>query len=92
MKRTDLIALAEKLHHVSTEETLSFDELDDIKQAADFLRQIAQAQPMAWASKNSKQVMNVTDNKALADHWRGLYIVQHGTSLVVPLYTLPLED
>lgn len=100
MTRTDLLALAEKLHQVSTEETLSFDELDDIKQAAAILRQIAEAQPVAWRFEvrfcEPNPVSEWSHYNTTTSHEAALRSVSRCYGGIegraVPLYTLPLED
>ena len=98
MKRTDLIALAEKLHQVSTEETLSFDELDDIKQAAAILRQIAEAQPVGTVAQNSfNQYQAAFDGRGNVTPWmrKGPHaapLLFRELEVGTALYTLPLED
>lgn len=52
MKRTDLIALAERLKPMAAAPV--FDGID-VAALADFLRQIAQAQPVGWVSSHDSK-------------------------------------
>jgi hypothetical protein len=78
MKRTELLALAERLS-----ESRLYGR--DIMQAADFLRQIAEAKPRAYAMHRNGIVYDILTQTEYAD---GLHFGQQS----VPLYTLPLED
>lgn len=83
MKRTDLIALAERLEPMAA--APCFDGID-VAAFADFLRQIAQAQPVAWAwgyADIAAPCLSFNDPAELRDPEIGS---------VVALYTLPLED
>lgn len=95
MTRTELIALAERLSGWLRAS-------DDIDAAADFLRQIAEARPVAWRfevrgtgkyadGKNEWRHYNTTTSQteALSS------VSRCGDGIegrAVPLYTLPLED
>lgn len=77
MKRTDLIALAERLSDARVYGK-------DIALAADFLRQIAQAQPVAWQDWDGDTGYLFPDGHP--EPWR-VEASKHEY-----LYTLPLED
>ena len=77
MTRTELIELAELL----AAGTITDSEADRL---ADFLRQIAQAKPVAWGWPIGATAMY--DCILPEEHSR------HEGKYTVPLYTLPLED
>jgi len=86
MKRTDLIELAERLADARVYGR-------DIERAADFLRQIAQAQPVAWRVRSRGQFKRFEPGP-----WR-IYWSAAKPNVNAPqdcdfdpLYTLPLED
>ena len=93
MKRTDLIALAERLSAARVYGK-------DIALAADFLRQIAQAQPVAWrvecrwadGSSDWRKYADYGTEKSARSSQQRFANPGDIESRVVPLYTLPLED
>jgi hypothetical protein len=83
MKRTDLIALAERLETVSTlDGNASF---EDLERAADFLRQLAESKPVAARYGWDGDGWLYLDNGSGSD-----WLTRHADA--EPLYTLPLED
>lgn len=83
MKRTDLSALTELL----AAGTITDSEADRL---ADFLRQIAEAQPDAWMWQHDE-----TGRIGFVDQWQvdnGWQKNNPRCEIVRPLYTLPLED
>ena len=97
MKRTDLIALAERLKPMAA--APCFDGLDMAAIDA-FLRQIAQAQPVAWrvecrwadGSSDWRKYADYGTEKSARSSQQRFANPGDIESRIVPLYTLPLED
>lgn len=82
MKRTDLIALAERLKPMAA--APCFDGID-VAAFADFLRQIAESQPVAVRHNFDGHGWLYLDGGSGSD-----WLTRHGDAEA--LYTLPLED
>ena len=93
MKRTELIELAERLADARVYGR-------DIERAADFLRQIAQAQPVAWRFEvrfcEPNPVSEWSHYNTTTSHEAALRSVSRCYGGIegraVPIYPLPLED
>ncbi len=84
MKRTDLIALAERLEPMAAAPV--FDGID-VAALADFLRQIAQAQPVGYLLKTghgNRFAETIPENP--------IELTLAGKPAWSAIYTLPLED
>lgn len=95
MKRTDLIALAERLKPMAAAPV--FDGID-VAALADFLRQIAESQPVGTVAQNSfDQYQAAFDGRGIVTPWmrKGPHaapLLFRELEVGTALYTLPLED